>query len=77
MSSQRNSTYFNEKEEVPLPEGVTPQQEQAASLLASGMAIREVADQLEIHRPTLWHWRQLETFQAFARKQRMMLWNGL
>jgi len=61
---QHNATNFNTEREVPLPEGLTPQQEQAASLLASGMAIQDVADQLDIHRSTLWHWRQRETFQA-------------
>lgn len=61
---QHDATNFNAEREVPLPEGLTPQQEQAASLLASGIAIQDVADQLDIHRSTLWHWRQRETFQA-------------
>jgi DNA-binding CsgD family transcriptional regulator len=61
---QRDATNHNTEREVPLPEGLTPQQEQAASLLASGMAIQDVADRLDIHRSTLWHWRQRETFQA-------------
>jgi DNA-binding CsgD family transcriptional regulator len=62
---QRDATNYNTERKVPLPEGLTPQQEQAASLLASGMAIQEVASRLDIHRSTLWHWRQRETFQAY------------
>ena len=62
---QRDATNFNEEREAPLPEGLTPQQERAASLLASGMAIQDVADQPDVHRSTLWHWRQRETFQAY------------
>jgi len=62
---QRDTTKFNVDEDPPLPEGLTPQQEQAASLLASGMAIQDVANHLDIHRSTLWHWRQRETFQAY------------
>ena len=62
---QRKSTYFNMDEEPPVPEGLTSQQQQAAALLASGMAVKEVAERLDVHRSTLWHWRQLETFQAY------------
>lgn len=45
--------------------GLSPQQEQAAALLTSGLSVQEVADQLGIHRTTLWHWRKLETFHAY------------
>lgn len=62
---QHTATNFNVDEAPPLPEGLTPQQEQAATLIASGMAIQDVAGQLDIHRSTLWHWRQLETFEAY------------
>lgn len=62
---QHDATNFNVEEGEQLPEGLTPQQEQAASLLTSGMAIQDVADHLDIHRSTLWHWRQRETFQAY------------
>ena len=44
---------------------LSPQQEQAAALLASGISVQTVADQLSVHRTTLWHWRNLETFQAY------------
>jgi len=44
--------------------GLTPQQEQAAALLLTGLSVGEVAERLDIHRTTLWHWRNLETFQA-------------
>lgn len=45
--------------------GLSPQQEQAALLLVSGQSVQETADQLGVHRTTLWHWRNLETFQAY------------
>ncbi|CAN5833556.1 hypothetical protein BH23ACT11_BH23ACT11_17680 [soil metagenome] len=46
--------------------GLSPQQEQAAALLTSGLSVQEVADRLDIHRTTLWHWRKLETFDAYV-----------
>jgi len=45
--------------------GLSPQQEQAAALLTSGLSVQDVADQLSVHRTTLWHWRKLETFRAY------------
>lgn len=45
--------------------GLSPQQEQAAALLTSGLSVQDVADSLGVHRTTLWHWRKMETFQAY------------
>lgn len=44
--------------------GLTPRQERAALLLTSGRSVQEIADELGLHRSTLWAWRRLETFQA-------------
>ena len=46
-------------------QGLTPQQEQAAESITAGLSVQEVADRLGVHRTTLWHWRNLETFQAY------------
>jgi len=45
--------------------GLNPQQEQAAYMLATGAGVQEVADELDVHRSTLWEWRQQATFEAF------------
>ena len=50
--------------------GLSPQQEQAATLLVSGLSVQDVADRLGIHRSTLWHWRNLETFEAYFNRLR-------
>lgn len=41
-----------------------PNQERAAFLLAAGKPVQEVADELGVHRSTLWQWRKHENFQA-------------
>lgn len=33
--------------------------------MVSGLGVQDVADRLGVHRTTLWHWRNLETFQAY------------
>jgi hypothetical protein len=45
--------------------GLTPQQEQAAALLITGKGVNGVADELGVHRSTLWTWRKLPTFRAY------------
>lgn len=45
--------------------GLTPIQEQAAMLLASGKTISEVSGQLNINRGTLYLWFEKLTFQCF------------
>lgn len=49
-----------------LPLGLTPQQEKAAALLASGKGVNDVAQELNIHRSTVWAWRKLPTFEAYT-----------
>lgn len=51
--------------------GLSPQQEHAAELPITGLSVLEVADALGIHRTTLWHWRKLETFQAYSNTLRI------
>ena len=45
--------------------GLTAQQERAAFMLATGAGAQAVADELEVHRSTLWAWRQKPVFQAY------------
>ena len=45
--------------------GLDPQQERAAYMLATGAGVQKVADELDVHRSTLWEWRQQATFEAF------------
>lgn len=61
--------------------GLTPQQEQAAMMLATGETITAVAAKLSLNRCTLYEWQKLLTFQCFLNKQaadyRDNLKNGL
>ena len=61
--------------------GLTPIQEQAALLLASGETITAVATKLEVNRCTLYEWQKLVTFQCYFNQQatdyRDSLRNGL
>ena len=45
--------------------GLTAQQERAAFMLATGAGAQAVADELEVHRSTLWKWRQSAAFRAY------------
>lgn len=49
--------------------GLTPQQEQAAILLASGNNITAVARQLNLNRSTLYEWQENTAFQCFYNQQ--------
>lgn len=49
--------------------GLTPQQEQAAILLASGEGVTEVADKLNVNRATIYLWQQKINFQCFYNQQ--------
>jgi transcriptional regulator with XRE-family HTH domain len=48
--------------------GLTPLQERAAILLAQGVTVTEVADELNVDRSTLWRWRQHPAFQAYSNR---------
>ena len=49
--------------------GLTPQQEQACILLASGENVTNVADKLSLNRGTLYKWQQNKAFECFYNKQ--------
>lgn len=49
--------------------GLTPQQEQACILLASGENITNVAEKLSLNRGTLYRWQQDKAFECFYNKQ--------
>lgn len=49
--------------------GLTPLQEQAAILLASGETITAISEKLDINRSTIYEWQGILTFQCFYNKQ--------
>ena len=49
--------------------GLTPTQEQAATLLASGMSVTDVAKQLDVARSTIYVWQRETTFKVFFNRQ--------
>lgn len=49
--------------------GLTPLQERAAILLASGDSVVSVAEELRISRGTLYEWRKLVTFKCYMSEQ--------
>ena len=49
--------------------GLTPQQEQACLLLASGENLTDVADKLSLNRGTIYKWQQNKAFECFFNKQ--------
>lgn len=49
--------------------GLTPQQEQAAMMMASGENITAVARQLNLNRSTLYEWQENMAFQCFYNQQ--------
>lgn len=61
--------------------GLTPLQEQAAMMLATGETITAVAAKLNVNRCTIYDWQRLLTFQCFLNRQatdyRESLKNGL
>lgn len=49
--------------------GLTPQQEQAAVLLASGESVTDVASKVNVNRATIYLWQQKVNFQCFYNQQ--------
>lgn len=50
--------------------GLTPQQEQCASLLAAGEKVSVVAERVNVSRTTIYQWSDLLTFQCFLNQLR-------
>ncbi len=66
----RNEVNRNEQNATISPTtGLTPQQEQACILLASGENVTNVADKLSLNRGTLYKWQQNKAFVCFYNKQ--------
>ena len=55
--------------ELTLVTGLTPIQEQAAVLLASGESVTEVAEKVNVNRATIYLWQQKINFQCFYNQQ--------
>lgn len=49
--------------------GLTPQQERAAIMLASGSSVLSVAEELKVSRGTIYEWRRLITFRCYVNEQ--------
>lgn len=62
--TQQNST------EATLESGLTPIQEQAAIMLASGDSTTSVSERLNLNRSTIYQWQKKITFQCFLNFQR-------
>lgn len=81
MKIDKNQQKPTEKATVNPQTGLTPLQEQAAILLASGETITAVAAKMSLNRGTLYEWQKLITFQCFLNQQatdyRDNLRNGL
>ena len=45
--------------------GLTAEQERAALMLATGAGVQAVSDAVDVHRSTLWAWRQTAAFEAY------------
>ena len=50
--------------------GLTPQQERAAIMLASGSSVVSVAEELNISKGTIYQWRRLITFTCYLNEQK-------
>lgn len=55
--------------ELTLVTGLTPQQEQAAILLASGESVSDVASVVNVNRATIYLWQQKINFKCFYNQQ--------
>ena len=55
--------------ELTLVTGLTPQQEQAAMLLASGESVTDVASVVNVNRATIYLWQQKINFKCFYNQQ--------
>ena len=56
---------FKQKPTLSAITGLTPQQERACVLLASGESVTSVAEQLGVNRCTLYKWQENKAFQCY------------
>lgn len=56
--------------------GLTPTQEKACNLLASGVKTTDIAQQLDVPEQTLYLWQKQTTFMCYYNKQRSILKNA-
>ena len=59
-----------------IPTALTPQQERAAVMLASGKRIGGVAKAVGVHRVTVWEWTKLPAFQQHLNDLRRAAWRS-
>lgn len=59
----------NEKVTISEHTGLTPTQEKAADLLASGVSVTDVAERIGIARSTLYVWQKQITFKVYFNKR--------
>ena len=71
------SNKIEQKATINKATGLTPQQEQACVLLASGDSYTAVAEVLNINRGTLYKWQQLPTFECYYNQQCKDYQNGV
>lgn len=55
---------------------LTPQQEQAAELLAAGQRMGDVASTVGVHRATVWEWTRLLAFREAGNQLRRAAWRS-
>lgn len=53
--------------------GLTPTQEEACTLLASGSSVTDVATKLDVSRTAIYQWQRQTTFKVFFNKQRSII----
>lgn len=53
--------------------GLTPTQEEACTLLASGSTVTDVATKLAVSRTAIYEWQKQTTFKVFFNKQRSII----
>ena len=62
-------TKTNKNQQNRTKSGLTPIQEQAAILLASGETITAISEKLDINRSTIYEWQEVMTFRCYYNKQ--------
>lgn len=68
LREQYKSMARNAKVVVSQDTGLTPTQEQAATLLASGASVTDVAQQLNVSRAAIYLWQKQTTYKVYFNK---------